>query len=441
MSDPSAPQNPKSRRSRGRVPETIDLPATEVVEEKASDSAAGVTNVPDASEQTPQPLESQADKAGDTPIPDIVPEVAVKGPEGEQPPNPQTESEMPEPKAPKKSASGGKIAVTGIVAGLIGGLAGAALMAALQPQQQALPSGIDSRLAAVESRLQSPATNPEATLSPRIAAVETAAREAGTRLSNLEGQQKTLQTNTTTLNARIDTLAARETAISGQQGAASSVINKHVAALDQRLSQTAGNVQSALNAAAQRLGAMEQKLADSARQSIDLLPAIHFALTSRLEQAVASGKPFAGTLEALRRTGVAAGDLAPFAAFATTGAPSAAQLKSQFLPLAQGMIVKERGRSGESVTDRLWRMSERVIRIRPRENANATDIVSVTNRIEAALDRGSFTAAADQWNSLPEPARQSSAEWGKRINDRANVTRALQSLGEKTVSALEASTK
>lgn len=430
MSDPSAPQNPKFRRSKGRVPETIDLSAKEVAEKKMAEE----TNVPE--ETIKPPDESHVEQ------PEIAPEVnADTTPPGEPPQNLEAEPKPVASENQKKSSSGGKIAITGIAAGLIGGLAGAALMAAIQPQQKTFPEGIDARLAVVEARLQATAKDPAATLNPRLAAMETATQEAAARLAALEGQQKTFATTSGALSTKIDALAARETAISGQQGVASSEIDRHVAALDQRLNQTAGSVQSALEATGQRIGTLEQRLADSVKQSIDPLSAVRFALTSRLEQAVASGKPFASTLDALRKTGVAAGDLAPFAPFATSGAPSASQLRSQFLPLAQTMIGQERSQSGESVTDRLWRMSERVIRIRPRENANATDIVSVATRIEAALDRGSFTEAADQWNALPEPARQLSAEWGKRINDRANVAKALQSLGEKTVSALEASTK
>jgi len=443
VSDPSTPQNPKSRRSKGREPRTIELSAAEVPEEKAPDVS------PEAPKEPEDVIETRPAEEAET--------IASRD-SSEQPaePEPMATQEKPaEAEAPRKSGSGGKVAVTGIAAGLIGGLAGAALMMAFQPQPKTPPEGFDARLAAMESKLQNAAKDPTATLTPRIAAVETAAREAGTRLSALEGHQKDLDTNTRAFLARIDAIAAQETSVSGAQGMVSSELNQQVATLDQRLSQTTGTVQSALDAAKQRiaegqqqtaaitarLGTLEQRLADSARQTINPLPAIRFALITRLEQTVASGKPLASILNALSKTGITAPDLAAFIPFATTGVPNAMQLKNQFLPLAQAMIGQDRGSSGESVTDRLWRMSERVVRIRPRDNAGATDIISITARIETALDRGSFVDAANQWNSLPESARQMSAEWGKRINDRANAAKALQSLGDKAVTTLEASTK
>lgn len=442
VTDPTAPQSPKSRRSKKREPQTIDLSATVVDEDTAMETEK-------------MPEEKPADEPVDTvEAPSPQPEDDLRADLDKVEDSPEI-STPPPPADRKTSAFSGKAAVTGLVFGLIGGVAGAALMLTMQPPTASVPPQMDERIAALETQLKTAQPDSAATLAPRIGSVETAAREAAERIDTLEAAQQALATSVQTAAAKVDALAQATPADGNETPAVPQEFEQRMEAFDQRFDKALGDVQASIGAIQTRveeeqrtltplggrIEALEKQTAAIANQAVDPMPAVRYALAMRLEQAVATGKPFAATLAALRKTGVSEAATADIAVFAGSGAPTTAQLKAEFKEPAQAMIGYERSQSGDGFTDKLLRMSERVVRIRPRENPQSNDLSSMVVRIEAALDRGSFAEAAELWNSLPDAAKQLSAAWGKRANDRANAAAALAKIADGAVSDLEGSVR
>ncbi len=428
MTEPSAPQSPKARRQPGREPQTIDLSAT-IIDEKAS----SVEN------EKPQEIPSKSGASK----PDATKPAGSTPPEASKTASSNKASKSPELK--NKSSRTGMI-LAGLAFGLIGGIAGTVLMQNFAPNSTPAPisAQFDSRFAKLEAELKAVQTKAPASNDASMS-----------KISGLETAQQDLKKALQGLTSQIDALSKQVVAAKSDGGAAPQELAQRLDDLEQRLTKTTGDFQTALaktrdliaqgqNAftpLATRLDALEQQTTTLAKQTIDPLPAVRFALISRLQQAIASGKPFADTLNAVRKTGITETALKDIAGFAASGAPTAAQLKAEFREPAEAMVAYERQASGESLTDRLLRMSERVIRVRPLDNPEATDLASVTVRIEKALERNAFTEAAGLWNGLPDAARQLSAAWGQRVNERAKAAVALSQLEEQAVLSLEGSVK
>jgi hypothetical protein len=50
---------------------------------------------------------------------------------------------------------------------------------------------------------------------------------------------------------------------------------------------------------------------------------------------------------------------------------------------------------------------------------------AIVSRIRAALESGNLSDALSQWQSLPEPARNASAQWGQKLKTRVEAGAAL----------------
>lgn len=392
VTDPSTPQTPRPRRNKGRDPQTIDLPATLVT---------------DGSETAPEPE------------PVITPETT------EIPSEPMMEDTIPAPEtesAPARKSFKSGMILTGMICGLVGGGAGAAVVLALQKPVPTMAPAYDARIGALESRLKEPqATSP--------ALIQ--------RLGTMEAGQQALQNSLKAAGAKMEALEKSILAAQQDNTASTPEMDLRFKAVQDHQDALA-NSQRAMTG---KIDALEKLAVANARQAVDPLPAVRYALIARLEQAVASGKPFGDALNAVLKSGVAESDVAALAPFTITGAPTSAQLKAEFKAPAEAIIAEDRSQSGETFTDKLTRMSKSVLRIRPSGDTQGSDTASLIVRIEAALDRGSFNDAQQIWNTMPDSARQLSAAWGKRIMERARAAAALQALNEKTVTALENSVR
>ncbi len=410
VSDPSTPQSSKSRRFRGKQPPTIDIGATRVAED-----------VPVTADPIPETvLEENMRSESETSQEKAVPPEAM----AESAPTQQ-----------KSAGNSGRAAVTGLIFGLIGGVAGAGLMQFVVSPTASPPAQQDAQFKALDARL---------------ASVETASREALQKVADTNAAQQALRQTIQAAASRIEALTQQQQAspVSAASTDVTAQLDQRIAALDGAAQAAAAsaksqldNVQRSLATVSGRFDALEKQVASVARPAADPMPAIRYVLAQRLDQAVATGKPFEPAFKAMRESGISAADLADLAAFAAVGAPTAAQLKADFKEPAEVMIAQERGQSGETFTDKLSRMSKSVLRIRPQGTADGTDVASLVVRVEASLDRNAFADAAALWNSLPDAMKQLSAPWGKRINDRAKAANALTTLSASAVTGLEAAAR
>jgi hypothetical protein len=145
-------------------------------------------------------------------------------------------------------------------------------------------------------------------------------------------------------------------------------------------------------------------------------------------------------LAALKSAGVDAAKLAPLEPYAQAGAPTAAALRRDFAQVSE-RIRREAQQPPADLGDRLWRMLDKVVTVRPIEDAGTQGIPGALARIDEALARGAFTEAAAAWDALPEPARRASEDFARRLKQRAAADEAARTLSAEALSGLEASSR
>lgn len=494
MSDFSDPKAPKSSRKKGaRNPATIDLKATVVDDGSAKEEVRPeepVVTEPEKTETEAAAAPSASvdsglgsDAIGPGPdsqegsVPDAAPEVppAQEAPPQEPPSFQESPRNLPPEAPPARQGHFGAIAG----AGLVGGLIGAGLVYGLQAWQgPAAPN--DQRLVQLEERVAALSRQPATPAGPqgnvqeleqRIGALEEARGSIDQRFQEIRGiaeqaasqAQEALnrpppppapqpQQDSTALNELGSRLTALEeqvrTRVEGaQQSAADAVqalqtrlaeLDSRVAAGESRAAEQESRMQEQLQQQVQRLETLAAQAAQGNDEAAEA--GIRVILSERLADALRNGTPYADVLEALKKVEADPGRLSPLEPFAEQGAPTAAELAQSFAPLSATILRDERAASG-SWTDRLVRMAERVVTIRPVNEPDTPGVPGLVARIERALERGDVGEAAAAWEALPEPARRMSEEWGRQARARAEADKAAQAVAADALSALNRTTQ
>ena len=118
----------------------------------------------------------------------------------------------------------------------------------------------------------------------------------------------------------------------------------------------------------------------------------------------------------------------------------AAALAQDFKPLGAAILRDERAASGDW-TDRLLRMADRIVTVRPVNEPGSTSVPALVARIEQSLARGNVMDAVAAWESLPEPSRRISEDWARQAKARAEADRAVQALSTEALAALNTTTQ
>ncbi|MXQ14551.1 hypothetical protein [Microvirga makkahensis] len=419
----------------------------------------------------------------------------------EQPPQPDRQEDAPQgtPSAPapvpERRTSAGAL----IGSGLLGGLVGAGLLYGLERWQQPPVPQDDQRLVQLEQRVaalgQPRPESQNADLSPaeeRLQALESArdsldqrlqeiqetARRAASqaeealnrplpepaapppqndaaladlssRLSAVENAVATLQSegqaraqSATEMSNAVQDLSRR---LDEQSQRLDQRLNEQSQSLDQRLNEQSQSLDQRLNEQSQRLderlAALSRQVAETSRTAEETgQTGTRVVLTGRLNDALRSGAPYADVLEGLRRAGADAGRLKPLEPFAGEGAPTASAMRESFEALEPQILRDERAASGEW-SDRVLRMLDNVVTVRPVNEPDAAGVAGTVARIRQALDAGDMQAAAAAWASLPEPARRISEEWGQQATALAEARQAARDLSAEALAALNRSTQ
>lgn len=346
---------------------------------------------------------------------------------GEQAAEPQSQmtgdSRDPEP-TPRPATEDRKPAGFGtgaLVAAIIGGLVALAGAGALQyggvlpalgpsgGTATPAPSGAD--LAALSARLDrlqgqfaaAPANGAgsNAALVERLNAVEAAVKSG----AGQGGVQSAANT---------EALAA----LKAEQGQATNAI----AALRTELATLKQAVADARKAGEARTAELERKV-DAPRRDISMAKAI---AVSSLKTAIDRGGPFLGELDTL--TGISADDpvigvLKPFAAI---GVPARAELIRRF-PVIADQIISTVNQPAESANwgDRLMASAMSIVKVRPVGNVEGDTPEAIVARMEEKLRDGDLKGAAIEWQSLPGPAKQVSAEFARNLENRVTIETAV----------------
>jgi hypothetical protein len=239
-------------------------------------------------------------------------------------------------------------------------------------------------------------------------------------------------------------LAALETQV--REGVAQAKESAQAAAgATQTLTGTTQTLESATQTLERRIAEQDERLAALSRQVAEggseaMRAGTRVLLADRLSDALRTGAPFGDILKGLQRFQTDPARLAALEPFAKDGAPTAAALAQSFQPLSE-RILRETGPSSDSWSDRLLRMMERVITIRPVDEPGSNSPSSLVARIRSALSRGAFAEAAAAWDALPEPGRRVSEEWGRQLKQRAAADNAARAIAADAIAALNASTQ
>lgn len=464
MTDSSDPKAPKSsRKKHTREPATIDLKAT-VLDNGAKE--ADVTK--DDAQENLQDNPWQNVRPEETIItePEAVasPEVSLDSGAGTDSIPPEAaESETASrddrfetlpPQAPVPERRNFAAALIG--SGVLGGLIGAGLVYGLQVWQQPTTVQDDPRLAQLEQRVsalgQGGGNGQPVNLQPiegRLQALESARGPIDQRIQQIQGIAEGAASRAE------EALNRPQAAPAPQNDAAVTDLSNRLAALENQLRTEAQNaagavssVQGNVQSLDQRVGEQDQRLAALSQQVTENSKGVENAsqssvrvvLSERLGDALRSGTPYADLLDALKKNGASAERLAALEPFAQNGAPTATDLLNRYEPLEAAILRDERSASGEW-SDRLLRMMDKVVTVRPVNEPGATGVPAALARIRQTLAQGDMGGAAAAWNSLPEPARRMSEEWGRQVTALAGAQQASRELSAESLAALNRSTQ
>jgi hypothetical protein len=484
-----APEAATDTLSGAQADETIasgsEPPAEDVVAspEASLDSGSGTDTLP--SEASLEQMAGQATTSSGTSF--------------HETPSSETRADpVPPPPAPERRSSAGAL----IGSGLLGGLVGAGLVYGLQTWQDPAPVPSDPRIAQLEQRVNALRQQPAApggqpqgdtsALGERLQALEAARGELDQRLQAIQGTAQQAASQAQEALNRPAPEAAQPQA-SPQTEAALADLSTRLGALDEQVRANGQNATNAANVTQEldrrladldrRFGEREQRFQETDRRLADLdrqlaesnrrfadtdrrfgeqeqrLAALsqqaaentrnvttasqtgtRVVLAGRLNEALQGGAPYAEVLDGVRKAGTEPARVVPLEPFAQEGAPTPTELAQSFEPVETAILRESRG-PAEGWTDRILRMADKVVTVRPVNEPGGSGVSASVTRIRQALERGDVVEAAAAWDALPEPARRVSEEWGRQVKSVAEAHRAAQAISSDALASLNRTTQ
>jgi hypothetical protein len=268
---------------------------------------------------------------------------------------------------------------------------------------------IDARLTKLEA----------AAAAPRASASDPAVAE---KLADLDRRTEQALAAARDAKGRADAAADQAHKADAQAGATPAE-RSELAELAARLA----NLEQQVKADAQRLG----KVAAGADRTVRLA-----LVAMELRIAVERGIVFTAELQAAKQLAENPSALAALEASAATGVPTPAALAQNLSRLAPAMLeAASAPRREAGVIERLQASAERLVRIRPVEEASGDEPSIVIARAELKATRGDIAGALADLERLPEPVRAPAAGWIAAAKARIA---ALDSAKKLAANALEA---
>jgi len=270
--------------------------------------------------------------------------------------------------------------------------------AAAAPRPAQADPALTSRVTALEA-----AVRPLAELGQRVEAASAAARDAKTRAdAAFEAAQKS-------------------SAVAPAQAAD----HKEIEALVARV--------AALEQAAK---GVEEKIARAALSAgADRAGRLAFVAVA-LRSAVERGEAFAQELAAVKPLVPDAAATAPLEPFAATGVPRTAALARELSQLTGPMLNAAGTPRDGGIMDRLAQNAERLVRIRPINEAPGDDPATVVARADAKATHGDLSGALAELGALPAPVRAPAQAWMKKAEAQIAALAAARALADNAVAAL-----
>jgi hypothetical protein len=306
----------------------------------------------------------------------------------------------------------------------------------------------DPRVAAMEARLRELANRPPPVetkaideLAGRLARIESANRAAATgpaangNAAALQETIKSLQAAVADLNRRIEDNATATREARGRADASSQAADAARAAVERNNVEALGSRIAGLERATKTLTEDVAKISAAAGDR----PLRAAVAAQALRTAVERGDAFAAELTAVKALAPDPKAVAPLEPFAANGLPNPAALARQLSEVAPVMLkaVAAPPPSG-GFLDRLQANAEKLVRIRPIDEAPGDDPAAVVGRAQAKAARRDFAGAVAELKSLPDNVRAPAEDWIRKVEactaaldaSRRLVADALSALGK-----------
>lgn len=444
------PSDPPGGRRR-RPPTVINLEATEVSPSSTESPPKAEnpktenpeTENPGTDDPAPQQQAAEASAPPQTKSEDVPPEqVAFESPPAEpaveskppEPPQPAAEQASPPSNPPRQSW----LPVMAGLSGLGGGLVLFVLLwvsGALSTGQQASSSqqasapDLSPRLGAIEQQLKELAARPAP-----AAADPKALNDIAARLGKLESAVSAPRApvNDPVVLGRI---AAAESAAKSTADNVTALTHR-LDSFEASLRETNGQIQQLAVATAELQNHMRETGAGADRPSRLAVAA------SALRAAVECGEPYAAELAIVKPLASDTAAIGALEPFATSGLPSPAALGQELAAIIRPMLNTPAEAPRDSTfLEKLQANAEKLVRIRPIDEARGDDRIAVLTRIEQRAAQGNIAGAQAELSKLPADIRAlaSLQVWTAKADARAKAIEAARKLAADAVTSLKPS--
>jgi hypothetical protein len=299
-----------------------------------------------------------------------------------------------------------------------------ALSARVGAAEQAMGrlADLDARLAKAEQAAAAPRpAQTDAALTGRVAALEGAARPLAELGQRVEAASAAARDAKTRADAAFEAAQKNSAAVPAQ-----AADHKEIEALSSRVA-----------AQEQAAKAADEKIARAAVSAgADRAGRLAFVAVA-LRSAVERGEPFAQELAAAKPLVPDAAALAPLEPFAAAGVPRTVTLARELSQLG-GPILSAAGAAPREggIMDRLAQNAERLVRIRPINEAPGDDAATVVARADVKAAHGDLSGALAELGALPAPVRAPAQGWMRRAEAQIAALAAARALADNAVAAL-----
>ena len=155
-----------------------------------------------------------------------------------------------------------------------------------------------------------------------------------------------------------------------------------------------------------------EKTLEAPRQDIKVAQALAAA---SLKAAIDRGGPFMAELEAYASVDGDSPAIAQLRTLAASGVPSRATLLSRFPSVANAMIASgDSGSESDGLFDHLLSSATSLVQVRPVGEVAGDSVEAIVARMETRLKNGDLQGALNEWNTLPQTAKDASKSY---VND------------------------
>jgi hypothetical protein len=157
-----------------------------------------------------------------------------------------------------------------------------------------------------------------------------------------------------------------------------------------------------------------------------------------LKSAMDRGTPFMTELEAFASVGGDEEAISSLRDYAADGVPTLTQLIERFGPVANDIVATGQGLDeNASVTDRLMSSARSLVQVRPVGNVEGEGPGAIAARIEARLKDGDLAGAIEQWETLPDAAKDVSQDFIAQVRARQTADQLVGSVLTDAMSATQ----